>query len=253
MLYSGVSPAKRLPERRSIQSLSVIWRGTRLLAALAAVALLAGALSACGGSGSGASSSTSATVGSPEKGGGQKEETSPEKSRAGGREGAPGGSNGDGQAPRSAPVSPLQVSGGGSGQFRVKGGDNSIQEFGEESAESELEEAATALHAYLASRAEEDWKAACARLSKTVIAQLRLLGEHSKSGQRACPAVLAAITPPLPIPVQRESTVVDAGSLRVEGDRGFLIYRGAEETVYAINMAREDGWKVGALAGVPLS
>jgi len=46
---------------------------------------------------------------------------------------------------------------------------------------------------------------------------------------------------------------VDAGSLRREGDRGFLLYRDGEGTVYAINMADEDGWKAGALAGVPLS
>jgi len=54
--------------------------------------------------------------------------------------------------------------------------------------------------------------------------------------------------------VARETTAVDAGSLRREGDRGFLIYRDGEGTVYAINMADEDGsWKAGAFAGVPLS
>jgi len=103
-------------------------------------------------------------------------------------------------------------------------------------------------------RAEEDWQAACAQLSKTVVQQLKLLGARSKSGNQDCPATLATLTPPLPPSVQSESTIVDAGSLRVEGDRGFLIYRGAKGAVYAINMAYEGGsWKVGALAGVPLS
>lgn len=220
------------------------------MATLAAVALLAGMLSACGGSDSGTSSSTSPTSGSSETSAGQRGETSPEKGHASGGEGRPGGSDGSRQP---ALVSPLRVSGGGSGQFRVKGGDNSIQDFGEESDEGELEEAARVLHDFYVARAEEEWKAACASLSRGVIEQLEQLGARTKSGDKGCPTALAALTPPLSAVVQRETTAVDAGSLRVEGDRGFLIYRGAEKTVYAINMAREGGWKVGALAGVPLS
>jgi len=207
-------------------------------------------LSACGGSDSETSSSTSATAGGSGKGAGQRGETSPEKGHAGGGEGGPGGSDGGGQP---ASVSPLHVSGGGSGQFRVKGGDNSIQDFGEESDEGELEEAARVLHDFYVARAEEDWRTACASLSRGVVEQLEQLVSRTKSGYKGCPSALATLTPSLPPAVQRETTAVDAGSLRVEGDRGFLIYRGAEKTVYAINMAREGGWKVGALAGVPLS
>jgi hypothetical protein len=150
-------------------------------------------------------------------------------------------------------MSPLRVSGGGSGQFRVKGGDNSIQDFGEEGDEGELEEAARALHGFYVARAEEDWHTACALLSKTAVGELEVLGRRTRSGDTSCPGALAALTPPLAPAVQRETTAVDAGSLRVEGNRGFLIYRGAEGTVYAINMAREGGWKVGALDSFPLS
>ncbi len=38
----------------------------------------------------------------------------------------------------------------------------------------------------------------------------------------------------MPAAVQREITSVDAGSLRHEGEQGFLIYYGADETVYAM-------------------
>ncbi len=211
-------------------------------------AVLVFGLTACGSSDSESSSTAAKPSGTEAEAGG--------KEGSGSQPSEPKGGEDEAKTNGSAPVVPLKVSGGGSGQFRVKGGDNSIQEFGEESTESELDEAAVALHALFAARAEEDWRAACARLSKTVRGQLRLLGENSKSnsGPKLCPARIAAITPPFPISVQRESTIVDAGSLRVEGDRGFLIYRGAEGTVYAINMADEDGsWKVGALAGIPLS
>lgn len=222
--------------------------------ALVAIALLAGILSACGGSGSSSTTSTSSTT---TEGGGRAggEATGRETSAAGGGQGKQQGSKAGNQSHQSEAreISPLHVSGGGSGQFRVKGGDNSVQDFGEESGGSELEEAAAALHDFFAARAEEDWSAACARLSKTVTEQLEQLGSRSKSANKSCPATLAALTPPLPPAVQRESTVVDAGSLRVEGERGFLIYRGAEQTVYAITMAREgEQWKVGSLAPVPL-
>jgi len=164
-------------------------------------------------------------------------------------------SAGSGGSSPQVETAPLKVSGGGSAQFRVKGGDNSIQEFGEESGESELEEAATSLHDFYVARTEEEWTAACSRLSKTVTQQLEQLASRAgKLAGKGCAAILSALTPSLPAKVQKELTVVDAGSLRTEDNRSFLIYRGAEGTVYAISMTQEgDGWKVGALAATPLS
>jgi len=223
--------------------------GTRIAALLAAAALLAfaGLLSSCGSSGSDSGSTATKASGKTEaeaggKGGSGKSQPS-----------EPKGDEGEAKPNSSMPVAPLQVSGGGSGQFRVKGGDNSIQEFGEEASESELEEAAKALHGFYVARAREEWRRACANLSQTVAGQLEQLAKQAKQGGTSCPVALAAITPGLPPKVARATTAVDAGSLRREGDRGFLLYRDGEGTVYAINMADEDGWKAGALAGVPLS
>lgn len=224
--------------------------GTRIAALLAAAALLALAvgLSSCGG-GSGSDSGSTATGASGEAGAESGDQGGSGKSRSS----KPKGGEGETKPNRSVPVAPLRVSGGGSGQFRVKGGDNSIQEFGDEASESELEEAAKALHDFYVARAREEWGRACANLSRTVAGQLEQLAEQAKQGQTSCSALLAAITPSLGPKLARETTAVDAGSLRREGDRGFLIYRDGEGTVYAINMAAEDGWKVAALAGVPLS
>ena len=207
------------------------------------------ALAACGGSDSspGSSPTEGSTEASPRNSGEGTGENGDEPSAQGaGDEGTGSGA--------SVPTSPLEVSGGGSAQFRVKGGDNSIQDFGEEGDESELEEAATALHDFYVARAKSEWQLACSKLSGVVVGQLRTLASHAKQSGKGCAAILAGITPSLPPSVQRESTVVDAGSLRIEGDRGFLIYRGAEGTAYAVNMTLEDdSWKVSALAGVPLS
>jgi hypothetical protein len=214
--------------------------------------LTVGALGACGSSGSSDTSSENSTGTA----------TAPSSSK---QPGTGTGSNGSSQtrqqkgnaaneSPSNAETAPLKVSGGGSGQFRVKGGDNSIQDFGEESDESELEEAAASLHDFLVARAEEDWPTACSHLTKAVAQQIQRLAQSSKLSGEGCAGILAAMTPSLPPRVQRESTIVDAGSLRSEGEQAFLIYRGAEGAVYAIPMKPEGGtWKVGALAATPIS
>jgi hypothetical protein len=231
----------------------VIRGGIRPFAALAAAVLATAALVACGSSGSDTTT--------PEN---SSDTTAAAPAAKPGAEAGSNGSGGDaskqksGGSAQSSPdveTAPLKVSGGGSAQYRVKGGDNSIQDFGEESGESELEEAAASLHVFLVARAGEDWPTACAHLAKTVEQQLeQLASQSSKLSGAGCAKILAALTPPLPPEVQKESTIVDAGSLRTEDERGFLIYRGTEGTVYAISMAQEGGaWKVGALAATPLS
>ncbi|HET7485956.1 MAG TPA: hypothetical protein VFJ64_11365 [Solirubrobacterales bacterium] len=234
----------------------MIWRGIRPFAALLAVVLAAAPLGACGGSGSDttASENSTATATAPaEHSGTGASSTGPGggSSQAKAKEGG----KSSGESSSSVETAPLKVSGGGSAQYRVKSGDNSIQNFGEESGESELEEAATSLHDFLVARAGEDWVTACAHLSKTVGRQLeQLASRSSKLSGAGCAEILATLTPPLPAKVQKESTIVDAGSLRTEGEQAFLIYRGAEGAVYTIPMKPEGGaWKVGALAATPLS
>jgi len=209
-------------------------QGTRSVAALAAAVLLTLAFAACGSSDSTTTGSSSSQSGTGQDGG---------KS-----------DKGSGASGPKAQTAPLEVSGGGSAQYRVRRGDNSIQEFGEESDEAALKEAASVLHDYLVARAEEDWPAACANLAETVKEQLQVLASRSeRSNLRGCAATLEALTPRLPPSVRRELTIVDAGSLRIEGERAFLIYRGAEGATYTVQMVPEDGWKVGSLAATPLS
>ena len=70
-------------------------------------------------------------------------------------------------------------SGGGSKQVEVKGGDNSVQEFGGEADTSELDKAATALHNFLDARVESNWAATCTYMSKAVIESVRKTGSSS--------------------------------------------------------------------------
>lgn len=140
---------------------------------------------------------------------------------------------------------------GGRSQFRVKGGDNSVQEYGGEAPESELRHAAAALHGYLDARAERDWAAACGYLSAPT---KRSLAQLPGTAHRGCAAGLAALSGNVPTATLREAAVADVGSLRAQGDRGFLLYRGAPKgMIYGIPVLREASrWRLGSLSGIPL-
>jgi hypothetical protein len=223
-----------------------------LIAVVATAIFAAALLGACGDSDSASSSSTSTSTATTTTQGAQGGQNSSKDSPSDGSQANKGGdSNNSGSA---AVATPLKVSGGGSEQFRVKGGDNSIQEYGDETDESELQQAAEAVHGFYVARAEGDWATACTFLAKSMVAQLQqLAGQSPQLKSKGCAAVLKAFTRPLPASAWRETTVVDAGSLRREDERGFLIYYGAEKTAYAMPLEDEDGaWKLTLLAATPL-
>lgn len=223
-----------------------------MIAVLAATALVALLLAACGGSDSGSSDSSS---------------TGPSTTET--DNGSNGGTQGENDAGTAQPKEksastgftaeeveePLKVSGGGAEQFVIKGGDNSIQEFGEESDESELEEAAEAVHGFFVARATGDWKGACAYLSKSMTEQLERLAKSSTELEdKSCASFLESFTGKLTASEWRETTTVDAGSLRTEDEQAFLIYYGPDKTIFAMPLSEEDGtFKLGALAGNPLN
>lgn len=229
----------------------------RLAPPVALVVLLAAcaALAGCGGGGgdstastsgaearsrSATNTTTSAPKGSKHSGG--------SKSKSGGGSSEPGPESG-------GVLRHHHDSGGGAAQFRVKGGDNSVQEFGEEASNSELQSAAAALHGFLDARAAKDWVAACSYLAGSVTESLQQLAAHAKQLQgKGCPELLEALSGGVPASTLAEAAQADVGSLRVEGDRGFILYRGVHNVVYGVSMAREGGaWKVASLSGTPLN
>jgi hypothetical protein len=147
-------------------------------------------------------------------------------------------------------------SGGGAAQFHHKGSDNSIQEFGSEASAEERQQAADSMHAYLDARAARQWGAACSHMSSASIGSLeRLVSGASQSEQapKGCAPVLAAISARVSDEALEQIAEADVGSLRVDGQRGFLLYHGRGGDDYAMPMALESGeWKVGALEGSPL-
>jgi hypothetical protein len=161
----------------------------------------------------------------------------------------------DANPPSAAPTVVHHDSGGGAAQFRTKGGDNSIQESGVEASAAERERAAGALHAYLDLRRAHNWPAACHYLSASLIVLLERAVELSprRASPEGCPAILAAMSKAVPQRLLAELTEVDVGSLRKNGERGFLLYHGPGGQDYVMNIVEEaGGWKMGNLDGVVL-
>jgi hypothetical protein len=136
----------------------------------------------------------------------------------------------------------------GSDQFRDKT-DSSLLDFGEESDEAERDEAADVVHSFYLARARQDWSATCTQLSHAVLAKIEHLATSATALQdTSCPSFLKTFTR-LSAQDRRESTIVDAGSLRRQGTKAFLIYYGAGKVIYAMPLSNEGGtWKVGSLS-----
>lgn len=231
-------------------------RVSKTLAGVLAVLLLAAGLAACGGgSGDGSSSSTEAGQAQTE---GASAEAGSKQGEAKRDEGKESGSESSSHKSEATEFTPKQHSdsGGGSQQYVQKGGDNSVQEFGEEAGRQEFAAAATALHDFLDARAEGNWAAACDYMSKSVVESFEKLAAQAKQlKDTSCAEILEKLTnPAAKSAMKQEAEQADVGSLRVEGDRSFVIYKGPRGAILAMPMANESGdWKVASLAGTPLN
>lgn len=229
-------------------------RELKTLAGALAVFLLAVGLVACGGGGDDSSSTSTEVTGQTTS------ESPSSPKQTGGEDKAPK----QGQRERAssendeaAEFVPKQHSdsGGGSARFKQKGGDNSVQEFGEETEGGEFEAAAATLHNYLDARAEQNWAATCGYVSETITESLEKLAAQAKKGEGlSCAGILGKLVNPGAVPqMKEEADQADVRSVRIEGDRGFVLYTGVEGDLMSMPMAKEDGsWKVASLAGVPL-
>ena len=135
----------------------------------------------------------------------------------------------------------------------VKGGDNSVQEYGVEAGESERREAAIALQAFLNARAEEDWSTACSLLAKKPLEQLeRMQKAAAKQGKDlgGCPATMALLREG-EAQSQEQAQISEVLSFRgggdISGDPSYLIFTAPPgRTLFSMPMYLQGGaWKVG--------
>jgi hypothetical protein len=213
----------------------------KTLSTAAVVALLAFALVACGGGDDETTGATTTATTTTEGA-----TTAPKADGGGGNE-KQAGDDSEGDDSSSGGNS---SAGEGSAAFRTPGGDNSIQNFGEEADADQLEAAEAALVAYLDARADGDWKASCEYLAEAATQPLEQLAESSpKLKGKSCAAIIGALSAQIPSSSRANPVVEGVASLRVEDDRAFALFHGPEGADFFVPMVEEDGeWKVGALA-----
>jgi hypothetical protein len=161
---------------------------------------------------------------------------------------------GTGGSEKSETVPPDRSKGSGSAGFVVKGGDNSIQEYGTESSSSELDEAEAALTGFLVSKANGNYKVTCSYLSAPTRESMEKLGAASKKFANSnCPGILKALSANIPPEANQEGKPVHGiASVRIKGEHAFAIYQGAKNTPYYMVMVIEGGkFKMASLAPSP--
>jgi hypothetical protein len=189
-------------------------------------------------------------------GGGNGDSAGGESNGGGESSGAPIGSGSVGNAFSGPPTKhkhPAPVDGQRSDGFRVPGGDNSIQEFGEETDDAERAAAMVPIAGLYRALESGDWTAVCSTyLSAGNVEQIKLLAEKSPQLKgKDCATVLGGLNQS----TGKGPDTPDGGivSFRVEGDTGFAIYWGIDGKGYAIALKSEGGeWKLIALASTPL-
>jgi hypothetical protein len=135
----------------------------------------------------------------------------------------------------------------------VKGGDNSVQEYGVEADEAERTEAAIALQGYLNARATEDWGAACSLLAQKPTEQLeRVQRAAAKQGKElnGCAGTMALLKEG-EAQTQEQAQITEVLSFRgggeISGDPSYLIFTAPPaKTLFSMPMYLQGGaWKVG--------
>jgi hypothetical protein len=149
---------------------------------------------------------------------------------------------------------PAPEDGSRSDGFRVPGGDNSIQEYGQEQDAGERAAAMAPIAALYRALYSGDWNEVCdTYLSSSNVKQIELLAEKSpKLKGKRCADVLAGLNQ---APGVKGPDTPDGGivAFRTEGDTGFAIYWGIDGKGYAFALKSEGGaWKLTSLAPTPL-
>ena len=131
-----------------------------------------------------------------------------------------------------------------------KGGDNSLVTFGDEADDAETAEVVAGLMGYLDARANGAWEQACSFLAVGLTDQIAQLQAQQEGGEELdCPEILKGLSASVSKDLLKSAAKVQVGSVRVNGERAFVIYKGDHNHWYVASMNEEDGvWKSGTLA-----
>lgn len=125
-----------------------------------------------------------------------------------------------------------------------RGGEASIEEFGAEATAAEREEILAAFHGYLDAIAERNYGTACSRLSSNVHTSLEAVAPKPLKA-KGCEGILPELLAPSAAQIARQESNGEVTKVRVEGDRGFVVFKAPGAKRFQMTMVREGGeWKI---------
>jgi hypothetical protein len=158
-----------------------------------------------------------------------------------------GGSGSDSTTQRAASGTGSEAAGSGSG---------SVRSFGEPAGPEDRDAAATTVQRFLRAQADGDSATACSLMSASTLENLEVFveGAASKSLKLPCTKLVEAVRSQIQAKTLAQVDRIQVTGVRIEGERGFVLYRDARGTESAFPVVREgSAWKVAAIAGRSLS
>ena len=113
----------------------------------------------------------------------------------------------------------------------VKGGDNSIPEYGSEASTSQHDQAEAALKGFLAAKASGNWAKACSYVAAATKKSIEELAAHAKQLKATgCASVLKTLSAGVPKSAGQEEEVTSGvASVRVKGNQAFALPRSPQD------------------------
>ena len=120
---------------------------------------------------------------------------------------------------------------------------------------SQAESAEAVLHGYLDARAAGEWNRACSYQARVVRRLLNRIDDRGTGTKgRGCAGFLAASTEELSDSELAELADADVSSVRVEGERGYVLYEDGAGAERALAIKLEAGkWRVLGISGPSLT
>jgi hypothetical protein len=135
------------------------------------------------------------------------------------------------------------------------GGGSSPESFGEEADGADRTAGSRSVQDFLRAFADGDWSTACSLMSASTKENLEAFveGSASESLKLSCTELIKALRKQVPANRLPPTDRIEVTGVRIEGERGFVLYRDPGGTESAFPVVREgSAWKVAAIAGQSL-
>jgi hypothetical protein len=141
-----------------------------------------------------------------------------------------------------------QQSGGGGGSAEDSGG-GSAEDSGEEAEGADRDAAASAVQGFLRAWAGGDWARACSLMATSTKENVELFASQYVKSQ-SCAEQVEALGERLPAKMLPQGERIQVTAVRIEEERGFVLYSDARGTEFAFPVLQEgSAWKVAAIVG----